>query len=230
MKTLLKNFAIASLSLGTAAISLTAGFAQAATLADLFSGQSLVVGDKVFTGWTLGQNPNLVNLSQIDVTTLTDQPLNPGIKYTVTGDALKVSDTNKIDLSFNYTVSTTSAQTLIKDNSLALTGYSFMGNGGLIAIGESLGPLGSKLVYFDNKNDDQQLTDLVNFPQPQFSLPVSTTIQVNGDFAGDMANVTMFEQRFSQVPEPLTMLGAATAAGFGIFFKRKLNKKKDKDA
>ena len=30
-------------------------------------------------------------------------------------------------------------------------------------------------------------------------------------------------------PEPLTIFGAATAAGFGAFFKRKLKGKQDKD-
>ena len=30
------------------------------------------------------------------------------------------------------------------------------------------------------------------------------------------------------IPEPLTILGTATAAGFGAFFKRELNKNKKK--
>jgi len=37
-------------------------------------------------------------------------------------------------------------------------------------------------------------------------------------------------QSVSAVPEPLTMLGALTAAGFGVGFKRKLAKsKKDQE-
>jgi hypothetical protein len=35
--------------------------------------------------------------------------------------------------------------------------------------------------------------------------------------------------RLVEVPEPLTILGAATAAGFGAFFKRTLNRKRKQD-
>lgn len=232
MKTLLKNFAVASLSLGTVALSLTAGFAQAVTLAALFDGGSITVFDKVFDNWEPIDLGN-VDVTQIDVTPLADDHLNPGLKYTVMNDALKVSDTNSLTLIFEYNVSTTSGLPLIKDNSLALTEFSFMGTGGLLAISESVNDaagndLGSKLVFFDNSSGVENLTDSLDF-DPQSSLLISKNIFVGGDNIGDMVNLTMFEQRFSQVPEPLTMLGAATAAGFGAFFKRELNNKKKKE-
>ncbi len=34
---------------------------------------------------------------------------------------------------------------------------------------------------------------------------------------------------FEAVPEPLTLLGAGTALGFGTFFKRELSKKQKKE-
>ena len=44
--------------------------------------------------------------------------------------------------------------------------------------------------------------------------------------AGNPAGTNLFEFTVTRIPEPLTILGTATAAGFGAFFKRQINKKK----
>lgn len=51
-------------------------------------------------------------------------------------------------------------------------------------------------------------------------------LRIRGEFItgtdnGDLDNVIL-----RQIPEPLTILGASTASGFGAFFKRELNKSK----
>ena len=76
----------------------------------------------------------------------------------------------------------------------------------------------------NNLIQENQLFDELEF-QPQSVVSASNTISGNRDDENDSFEVAMFEQRFSQVPEPLTMFGAATAAGFGAFFTRKVGKK-----
>ena len=84
----------------------------------------------------------------------------------------------------------------------------------------------------DNLITENQLFDHIEFADVNF--PSISTGTANNIVSGSRANdidtfeITMFEQRFSQVPEPLTMFGAATAAGFGAFFTRKVGKKDKK--
>ena len=57
----------------------------------------------------------------------------------------------------------------------------------------------------------------------QFSNPVSSLSLATNATSSNQQAFT-----FGVVPEPLTILGAGTAAGFGAFFKRKLAKAKKK--
>ena len=81
----------------------------------------------------------------------------------------------------------------------------------------------------NNLITENQLFDQIEFADVNFP-SISTGTASNSVSGGrdndtDTFEITMFEQRFSQVPEPLTMFGAATAAGFGAFFTRKVGKK-----
>src|SRR4051794_25859723 len=65
---------------------------QALTLADLFQGSTITALDKVFSNFTLlnSQTTNgaFADTTQITVTALTDDPANPGIKFTAPLDVL----------------------------------------------------------------------------------------------------------------------------------------------
>ena len=80
-------------------------------------------------------------------------------------------------------------------------GYTFQGGGGI---------------------PSQQI--ITNAPQSTFDDPLdqsTTTI-----FDGEGGTVVLATREAESVPEPLTILGAGTAIGFGAAFKRKLGKKK----
>ena len=232
MKTLIKNFAVASLSLGTAYLGLTVGAAQAISLADLIGGQSLTVLDKTFENWMLIDNPDSVDLSQIDVTPLADDPLNPGIEYTtnlsLTGSS-NIPPAETLDLLFSFDVATVSGEPLIRDNSLTITDCCFSG-AGAVAILETVsdaagGLLGNKLVFDDPGQGIQQLTASLEF-SPQAQLTITNTIQLIADEPGETSTLNKFEQRFSQVqvPEPNAVLGLGLLS-LGAFCQRQLNKK-----
>lgn len=58
---------------------------------------------------------------------------------------------------------------------------------------------------------------------------------INGDGIADEYTIsingfTRADTRLVEIPEPLTILGSATAFGFGVFFKQKLNRQKQKSS
>ncbi|MDJ0508638.1 MAG: THxN family PEP-CTERM protein [Crocosphaera sp.] len=62
-----------------------------------------------------------------------------------------------------------------------------------------------------------------------FQLEDGTVVQEFLTLEGQ-ANMATLQGKLTAVPEPLTMLGAGAAIGFGGFFKRKLSKKNNKKA
>lgn len=224
MKTLFKNVTVVSLFLGTVAACYIPNIAQGVTLQQLIDGQSITIFDKVFDDWKLNANNGtlLVDLTQIEVTPLNDDPLNPGLKYTENSGALTVSDFNSKLLNFNYTVSTISGDEIIKDNSLALTD-SDLGSDtvGFISINEVVTDtnndiLGSRKKTVFRDNTLPLLNDSINFP-PQSQVIVNTSITVAGDNLGDALSLKMFEQRFSQVrvPEPSSTISPISLVALG---------------
>jgi hypothetical protein len=187
--------------------------AQDLTLADLFfGGVTFAVHDKVFRNWQLDDfnlGPTAAgSLDDIVVTPLDDDPLNPGIKFSSlsglqTGNSFVV-------LEFSFDVQTASGQPLIKDNSLWLNGFTFVPGftGGVINIRESISdvtgaPLGSKFVTAMRGDvpGDPDHFDSAEF-EPQSFVHVFKGIEL----VGEGVILTMFEQRFSQVPEPSSMV------------------------
>lgn len=184
---------------------------HAVPLQALFDGQDLVVDDKVFSDWELqflnfsaagGPDFNL-----IDVQPLNDQPLNPGIRFVSNGQ-LAITDTDFIDLRFGFSVATLSGAALIKDNSLEMRDFSFGGAGGRITIDETIfdvspAILGSKSVEAYPRFGIFNLVDVAEFAL-QSKIFVEKDIFIEGEFAGDTVSLNVFDQRFSQVPEPAT--------------------------
>jgi len=207
------------------------GSAQAIPLTDLLAqGGSIMAGDKLFDQWTSSQvtsGRHTVNTDNIDVTALTDGGMNPGPglsfsilnnEFSVTGDGIYAFT----DFTFGFHVSTL-GNLKIKDNSLNLVGgvlsgmTSDLGFYILEDVGTSAGAsnLGTKNVeyswLFDDPNNPgnplftSKLSDSASFT-PQDEIFVTKNILVWATDPGETANLTGFSQRFSQVPEPGTLL------------------------
>ena len=206
------------------------GTGQATQLGGLFGGADMIVGDKLFSDWTLldfndSANPSNTDYNLIEVNPLADQALNPGLEFVSTG-ILTVSDMDIMDLYFSFTV--TSLGALIKDNSLEITDYEFGANnfGGLIYIEEHVYDVADNLLAFkiaeiDNFFGINDPYDWAEFA-PQQSIYVEKNILLSGDWFGDTVSLNSFDQRFSQVPEPATILLVSTGLlGIGALRKKR---------
>ena len=194
--------------------------AHSILLSELLGGGSIILGDKLASGFGLGIDPTL-----IDVTSLDDPPFNPGLKYTALDGGL-TADGEPIGAIFGFGISTNSEEPLIDGVSLAATDFSFSEIGGAFGIGASVSDifsntLGELVVFADNAVGEAQTTDSMSFAL-QSSIFVEINLQVLSDEIGHSTSLNMFEVRFSQVPEPLSILGAGMAGGIGFFFKRKI--------
>ena len=215
------------LTLSALALALTlsvAGSAQATLLTDLFNGQSITAGDKVFDQWSLifqgTSDGHTVNTSNINVTALNDGGMNPGPglsfsilngEFNVTGDGIYAYT----DFTFGFHVSTL-GNLKIKDNSLHLESGSLSGittDLGMFIlenVGTSAGAkdLGTKNVQFSDLVPDPTFlksTDSASFA-PQDDIYVTKNILVWATDPNETASLTGFSQRFSQIPEPGTLL------------------------
>jgi hypothetical protein len=199
------------------------------TLQELVSGGSIVIDDKVFDNWSVDDfSTNPVSLSDIEVMALDDQPLNPGLHFH-TDNEFTVAGFDLIDLTILFGVSTLDGVARIKDNSLEINEFLFgAGNlGGFIAIYEDIldvsGDLiGEKFVSADNFPPPLfDLFDSATF-SPQATISIEKTILIGGDDVGDTVSLYDFTQRFSQIPEPATLvLIGVGLTGFG-FARRKM--------
>lgn len=201
-------------------------FARAASLQDLFDGTDIIVGDKLFSEWHIVNEAStsliFPDYSLVEVNPLIDQPLNPGLEF-ITNGQFSVSDLDFLDIYFGFTVSSLGPQ-FIKDNSLEITGYDFFNStGGLITIEETVTDvlgveLAFKKVEVDNLSGVYNLYDWAEF-KPGNMINVEKNILVFGDEVGDVVRLDSFTQRFSQTPEPCTIIlfgiGLIAFAGAG---------------
>lgn len=203
--------------------------AAAVSLDDLFLGGTITVDDKIFDDFTAitvsASNGGFVNTANIDVTPLADDPLNPGLKFTAGFDDFGTpfghGGNASVQLRFGFSVRTDDGSPLIKDNSLLLNGFAFdSGPNASITITETItdaagAPLGDKSVMATIADQPgsgaANLFDAADFA-PQSIVFVEKFIDIQGPVANDGVRLTMFEQRFSQIPEPAAWLLAALAA------------------
>ena len=81
----------------------------------------------------------------------------------------------------------------------------------------SLTPGGADIAGFPIVSNDSAYLGFIVPPLNTFYVTDTITVNANG-------SLTSVSNTYVAVPEPLTMLGAMTAAGFGVGFKRKLAK------
>ena len=81
----------------------------------------------------------------------------------------------------------------------------------------SLTPGGADIAGFPVVSTDSAFLGFIVPPLNEFYVTDVITVNANG-------SLTSVSNTYQAVPEPLTMLGAMTAAGFGVSFKRKLAK------
>jgi hypothetical protein len=147
----------------------TASGTQAASLQDLFAGDSITVGDKVFDDWSLlGQTDPVtgsIDLSLIDVTGINSDPLNPGLLFTA-NNQLSVNGTDFLDLNFGFSVTVLDPQFSIKDFSLGI--LDFDADVGLILIEEQIfdenfNSISFKDAFVDNLLNTKKLSNSDEF-------------------------------------------------------------------
>lgn len=184
---------------------------QAATLAELFNGGSLTVGNTRFANWelisldtTAAQAPLL---SQISVTPLTNDLSHPGLSYAANGQ-LATLGINAIDFTFRFNVRALTGTKSYVDQSLELTNGAVGAAGGLAYLSQELadqsgGDLGATLVVQDGQSDFFQFFDDANFAD-RLSVNVSTNIFLTGMSPTDTVTVSTFNQRFAQTGKQST--------------------------
>jgi hypothetical protein len=175
------------------------------------------VGDKRFHDFTLSfqdsTSGQLPSYDQVIVSSLNDDPLNPGLRFTSNGQFSTIG-TNLLSVEFGYSVSTLTASPLINGNTLTLDSHSFGSTGGNILISEDVadavgGDLGNKIVEADQSNGLFDLMESISFA-PQSSVRIVNAMTIGGDNPGDTVDLSIFSQRFSQVPEPAGLALAVT--------------------
>ncbi len=231
--------------LAAAAFAIAATAAQAIPLNDLLAGGSITAGDKVFDQWRLiyedySDAALTVDPANIEVTPLHDgdRDPGPGLRFDVLNGAFDVTGDGifaYIDYMLGFRV-TAPVKHPIKDNSLFLTDtqlenatdnlgafiQEFVGTDPSLV--EVPGDIGlpdlavkeveiSELIGVGATND---LFDEAEFP-PQTQIYVSQDIFVWATDPAETARLLGFEQRFSQVPVPSTLIllfGSVLFAGF----------------
>ena len=185
--------------------------ASSCTLAELLAGGSIQVNYTRFENWELefidpdGVQPdfNLIVVAGKD-----DGGLVPGDGIAISGNGqLSVSGPDRLDMAIGFTATDISANLAIQGNSLALLSYNvltsslstFVTVGEFVADASGVG-LGQKEV-----DSDPVLSDTIAYtlsPAVGYTkLIVEKDILLQSTFAGESAELDVYEQRFA-LPEP----------------------------
>lgn len=201
-------------AMGVLALALAATSpARAIPLQDLLEGETITVGDKLFDEWSLLgsgliDTTGQVDLAQIDVTGINDDPMNPGLNFDA-GGQLEVSGDNFIDLYFGFRVSVLPGSNLyIKDVSFNFVAGGWGGNGFHAGIEDVYSTGGDLLgsIMLEASDLAFDIAGTADFA-PQKTIYVEKNLLIYGFDDGDSSNLNFFSQRFSQttVPEPATL-------------------------
>jgi len=116
------------------------------SLGELIRGQgSITANDKIFDRFTFFDGFDYGNLANVLVSPLTNDPLNPGLRYMANGEWSVIDFGGFMYLEFGFRVRTTNGLFLIKDNSLEIVATTHTGqdpttggDGGVILIEETV--------------------------------------------------------------------------------------------
>jgi hypothetical protein len=199
---------------------------------------TITANDKSFSNFTLVSsavtNGGAANTGLIDVTPLTNDPLDPGLDFSASLGALGTpfghQGPSSAFLSFSFDVQTIDQRPLIKDNTLRLTGFNIdAGPAAFILVSEDLtnaggASIGHKLTIAQPGQTPGSSTnhfDMANFTPINF-VHVVKTISIQGPGDNDGAFLTGFQQRFSQVvPESSSLALGMFAVGGVMLVARK---------
>lgn len=178
--------------------------AVGATLAQLFDGGSLTIGNSQFSDWELVSSDStaavIPDLSRIEVTPLANDLANPGLRFDANGQ-LSTSGVNSIDLTFKFRVRTLGGGNTFINNSVDIPAIRFGGDGGLAFVSDDVtgganDDLAEPLVIADATSSPQTVIPADFAPQP--TLLVTTDVLINGTSAADVINLSVFTQTFVQ--------------------------------
>jgi hypothetical protein len=212
---------------------------SATPLSLLISGKgTITANDKIFSNFalvsTVVTNGGTADTSLIDVTPLTNDPLDPGLNFSAPLDALGTpfghQGSSSAFLSFSFDVQTIDQRPLIKDATLQLTGFNIdAGPAAFILVSEDLTNAGAASIGHlltiaqpgQTPGSSPNHSDMVNFTPTNF-VHVVKTINIQGPGNNDGAFLTGFQQRFSQVvPESNSLTLGILALGGVILVARK---------
>lgn len=176
-------------------------------LSDLTGGDTLIVGDKVFSNFTYAATGDMPLADYVNVIPIQDCDGNFGIRFQ--GGFIDLPGKSASDALITFSV-TPSAGMLIHDVHLAAN-VDLFGGDGFAGISETFLPdFQFSLNVFDD-GTTQQLIDWADLPELVGPGQTIETLQVQKDILllssnGPAATISFVDQTFSQVPEPASAL------------------------
>ena len=184
-------------------------------MANLTNGQTLVVGDKAFTDFSISGD---FNANHVMVTPIIENG-DFGIRFS----GALVSGGNPMDLILGYQVSVTNSPNLIADANLLFNGVVVNGPG-LAEITEQVYTnnndfYGQMFVFATESNSVLSASLPITPPQP--FLNINKDVLITAELPA-FSSISTIDQTFTQVPEPSTLvLAAAGIAGLTVLRRRR---------
>jgi hypothetical protein len=219
-------------ALGAALLGAAASTAQAIPFSDLFNGQELIVGDKLFSDWTLNSatiSPDLdsdfedwdLDFSAMEVFGDNSNPMSIVLSFDMGGE-LFVQDGEVGDLDFSFVVSVISEANEISGVGLEITELNIDGDTfwNYAGIAEGVNDtFDNPTLEVDSGLDVFSDSAAVG---PFDSITINKNIFVWSDGPGDSVDLMSFTQTFEQTPVPTPTPLALMALGlFGIGLSRR---------
>jgi hypothetical protein len=214
------------LSIICAAVALTLAYAPmskaqivigpSTSLANLTNGETIIVGDKAFTDFSISGD---FSASQVTVTEITEDG-NYGIRF----GGLFLGGMAGADMILGYQVSVTNSDNLISSANMLFNG--FVGGGtGEASVVEQVFTNTPPVFYgqfavFVTESTSELSNSLPIIP-PQSLLTISKDVSVEAVIPA-LSEISTIDQTFTQVPEPSTLaLAAAGLSGLFLLRRRK---------